>query len=143
MSNLATNDETGTVRKLLQDAPLLNAQEALSLIDRYAQLSWFEESLEHMARIYRIRAGSATSKGRDHMGWAELVKGLEFELIDEPTAKMRLYFYVPSETDSGPSLLIFTNSATTKLLGVLVGTGDSDNQTALPLDERETELAGN
>jgi hypothetical protein len=143
LSDLATNEEIQAIRKLLQDSALSRAEDALSLLDRNVRLSYFEQTLEHMTRIYSIRAGLAIDGGRGHMGWPELAEGLKFQLAAEPSAKIRLYSHILSEAEFGNPLLIFTNSTTTKLLGILVGPTGSGNQTTFPLTQEETELAGN
>jgi hypothetical protein len=110
---------------LLEQSSLTQAPAAIAELSGPGEIESLEGSLLELEKGYSIRASFAAKRGSLALGWEELVTGLQDALLDAgPRAKGRLYYRNPHVTP-----IIFTDAATTRVLGVIVQKG--------PLTEEE------
>lgn len=114
---------------LLEESPLTQAPAAILELAGPGEIESLEGSLLELEKGYSIRASFASKRGSLALGWSELVTGLQDELLDAgPRAKGRLYYRNPHLTP-----IIFTDAATTRVLGVLVKKGELTEEEIIAL----------
>jgi hypothetical protein len=116
-------EELMAIRSLLMKSSLQEAAMALPMLPQYEELRRTEPNLRSLTSIYRVRSKLAAERGSPWQGWSELVAGLERELVTAPQGSARIYYNLNPE---GTKVVLFTDAATTKLLGVLVYSGSRE-----------------